>query len=86
MNDGPCCAHINVVRLRDEKDGRVSREWWACKDCNAEFTPSSLADTTADRAYIAGMKTGWNYGVTEDRDAFNALIESRAPQAVQVIE
>lgn len=33
-----------------------------------------------DRAYIAGLKTGWNLGVVEDRSTFNRIQQERIKQ------
>jgi len=32
-----CCAHKTVKNFNDEKGGMVTREWWACDLCGAEF-------------------------------------------------
>ena len=39
-----------------------------------------LAAASADRAYIAGMKVGWNYGVDENVEGFQKVVEGRLQQ------
>ena len=38
MPDGRC-AHMRVVPFREEKNGTVFREWWACESCRQQFLP-----------------------------------------------
>lgn len=34
-------------------------------------------DMDIDRAYVNGMKAGWNYGLVENKDGLNACIDKR---------
>ena len=34
----PVCAHMHIENRREESEfGRVTREWWECRDCRTEF-------------------------------------------------
>ena len=36
--NGPVCAHMHIENRREESEfGRVTREWWECRDCRTEF-------------------------------------------------
>lgn len=34
-----CCAHMSVDHRDDETNGRVTKEWWECRDCEMRFCP-----------------------------------------------
>ena len=39
-----------------------------------EATSNSVQESLRDSSYLAGMNAGWNYGISDDRDGYDATL------------
>lgn len=72
----PCCAHRTVIYQSNETGGRVSLEWWECKDCKALFEKKGSAPTPMLRDQLAVAAP------SGEIELFLAAREQKSPPAV----
>lgn len=56
-DDQQACAHSRIVLKPIQNENGTWRDYWGCKDCDAEFWPAAMIEQKVEEAFLKRTPT-----------------------------